>query len=363
MLPTPGFLAHASMRSRAPIVAGLAALTLAIGPANSRATTTYDLLYQGADHTTSVPALLNLTWSDGVSTYTNQGYALPGRVRADALAQSPGASGNPEMRAATVTNDFVITGPAGPATVSATMYFMLHLDLEHSGGGVGNSAENASGWFTFGQTGGDAPVQVTGDAFSGNGSVYYGHGALSSYAGGSVDMPVSFTATFPVGTPFAISMAVDAAGQTYGCVCPSTAEGVLAGEIADALAHVMDLPAGYTVNSPSWGVVNNVSTGAVAGVPAFHAEELAFSSVAPNPSTGSARLSYTLPRAGEVSLAILDLQGRIVRTIAAGTQGPGVHGVVWDGRDDSGRAVSQGLYFARLGFEGRVLTRRLTRLE
>ena len=87
-------------------------------------------------------------------------------------------------------------------------------------------------------------------------------------------------------------------------------------------------------------------------------------SVAPNPSIGDATLSYVLPReGGEVSLEILDLQGRVVRALARGTEEAGVHKVVWDGRDASGHSVTQGIYFARLGFEGRMVTRRLTRLE
>jgi hypothetical protein len=155
-------------------------------------------------------------------------------------------------------------------------------------------------------------------------------------------------------------MGVEGASEAYGA---GITEGFVAGEIGDANAHVMDLPAGYTVNSASWGIVDNVSTGAVAAVPEAAPRYTLLAPVTPNPSIGDATLSYVLSHEGEVSLEILDLQGRIVRALARGTEGAGAHRLVWDGRDASGRPVTQGVYFARLGFEGRMVTRRLTRLE
>jgi 1,4-alpha-glucan branching enzyme len=68
----------------------------------------------------------------------------------------------------------------------------------------------------------------------------------------------------------------------------------------------------------------------------------------PNPSRGGSRLSFTLPGRTSGSLAILDLAGRTVRTLAFGTLEAGLHTVAWDGADASGRMASPGLYFARL---------------
>jgi flagellar hook assembly protein FlgD len=42
------------------------------------------------------------------------------------------------------------------------------------------------------------------------------------------------------------------------------------------------------------------------------------------------------------------VDGRVVRTLAAGEAGPGPVEVVWDGCDGSGERVASGLYFARL---------------
>ena len=69
------------------------------------------------------------------------------------------------------------------------------------------------------------------------------------------------------------------------------------------------------------------------------------------------RLSYSVPSAGSVSLRLFDLRGRAVRTLASGWSEAGVHGVVWDGRDDAGAVLPSGAYFARLGAGDAVVTR------
>jgi len=75
---------------------------------------------------------------------------------------------------------------------------------------------------------------------------------------------------------------------------------------------------------------------------------LTFAEPAPNPARGSTRLRWALPAGGVVSLGVFDLAGRRVRTLADGTFGPGWHECAWDGRDDAGRAVGAGMYFAQL---------------
>ena len=60
-------------------------------------------------------------------------------------------------------------------------------------------------------------------------------------------------------------------------------------------------------------------------------------------------IHYTLPRAGKVSLAVYDAQGRQVRTLLAGeSQAAGKQTVEWDGLDRLGRAMAVGSYEWRL---------------
>jgi hypothetical protein len=71
----------------------------------------------------------------------------------------------------------------------------------------------------------------------------------------------------------------------------------------------------------------------------------------PNPFADATTISFTLPKAGEVNLAVYDLAGRKVRSLEAGHMTAGVHQVGWDGRNDSGGKVASGVYFIRLGSE------------
>jgi hypothetical protein len=83
----------------------------------------------------------------------------------------------------------------------------------------------------------------------------------------------------------------------------------------------------------------------------------------PNPARGSLALRFTLPRTTRVDLAIYDLAGRQVRQLVSEAQAAGDHSIGWDLRDDAGRAVGAGLFFARLDAEGRVLTQKVATLR
>ena len=68
----------------------------------------------------------------------------------------------------------------------------------------------------------------------------------------------------------------------------------------------------------------------------------------PNPFNPATTLAFDLPAPSDVRLAVYDLQGRLVKTVAAGRYEAGRHSAVWDGSDDAGNPVSSGVYFYRL---------------
>jgi hypothetical protein len=68
----------------------------------------------------------------------------------------------------------------------------------------------------------------------------------------------------------------------------------------------------------------------------------------PNPFSGRTTLNYELPTPEMVSLQVFDLSGRVVRTLASGTQAAGVYQLEWDGLDDSARQLPAGVYLTRL---------------
>ena len=80
----------------------------------------------------------------------------------------------------------------------------------------------------------------------------------------------------------------------------------------------------------------------------------------PNPVAGATRFDFALPRAADVRLEVFDLEGRRIATPLAGRAAAGPVTVDWRVRDDAGRAVEPGLYFARLQTLGRTLYTRVT---
>jgi len=83
----------------------------------------------------------------------------------------------------------------------------------------------------------------------------------------------------------------------------------------------------------------------------------------PNPFSGKTVLRYSLAKSGPVSLAIYGITGQRVRTLVQGVRPAGTSEVAWDGRDDFGKAVGAGVYFARFAAEKVHSTERITVLR
>jgi hypothetical protein len=70
--------------------------------------------------------------------------------------------------------------------------------------------------------------------------------------------------------------------------------------------------------------------------------------VTPNPFARSTVIEYHARVPGHVKLYVYDKAGRLVRTLLDSEQKEGMHQVEWDGLDESGAEVPQGIYFSRL---------------
>jgi len=65
----------------------------------------------------------------------------------------------------------------------------------------------------------------------------------------------------------------------------------------------------------------------------------------PSPAAGDVALCLDLPRSGQVTVQICDLNGRAIRTLLDQSLPGGSHPLVWDGRDDARRRVASGSYW------------------
>lgn len=79
----------------------------------------------------------------------------------------------------------------------------------------------------------------------------------------------------------------------------------------------------------------------------------------PNPFNPTTTISFQTAKDGDADLSVYNLKGQLVRALHSGELAKGSHSLVWDGKDNSGRTVSSGLYLYRLKAGADVLTRRM----
>ena len=65
----------------------------------------------------------------------------------------------------------------------------------------------------------------------------------------------------------------------------------------------------------------------------------------PNPFNSLTAIRYSIPRECNVSLSIFDITGKLVKTLINETMNVGVYTISWNGNDNEGRKVGQGVYF------------------
>lgn len=85
------------------------------------------------------------------------------------------------------------------------------------------------------------------------------------------------------------------------------------------------------------------------GKPAKVVREFKLNQNYPNPFNPTTTISFSLPEASRVTLAVYNVLGQKVRTLINNQLATaGFHAKQWDGRDDAGRQVASGIYFYKL---------------
>jgi len=269
----------------------------------------------------------------------------------------------------------LITGAAGPSPfdwdVSAIpngAQYKLRLVLEDNASPALSAADNADANFTIERPGGDtrAPVVLAGsvavdpnpirtdqtalltatvsDVYTGNANVAAAEWSIGNQpapAGGGTPMSGAFDAPL---VPVSATLATDQLqqGEVTLWVRGRDASGLWGNAI------------GRTVR---------VNEAGFSGVESDRPLTFALYRNAPNPTQSQTVIRYDLPKSTAVELAIYDVAGRRVRTLADGLLGPGAFAATWDGRDAGGRAVGSGVYFYRLRAGDFEATRKMTRVQ
>lgn len=83
----------------------------------------------------------------------------------------------------------------------------------------------------------------------------------------------------------------------------------------------------------------------------------------PNPFRRVTAFTFVLPASGPGTLAVYDVSGRLIRTLAKGTLDAGPHTIEWDALDDAGRDVGSGVYQIILEAGASRLMHRVVRIH
>jgi hypothetical protein len=120
----------------------------------------------------------------------------------------------------------------------------------------------------------------------------------------------------------------------------------IAKDIADAINNAELVPA---------GIVD-------LGLPIIHYQEgvpyaplpsvTMFSGVAPSPFRESSMVRFQLNEPSPVTVRVYSAAGRLVRELVNAVQPAGYHAVAWNGHDDHGRPIAQGVYYVRFQTKG-----------
>jgi flagellar hook capping protein FlgD len=89
---------------------------------------------------------------------------------------------------------------------------------------------------------------------------------------------------------------------------------------------------------------------------------LAWRAAWPNPFAWRTSVKLAVPRVAEGSVRVYDVQGKEVRTLAAGRFEPGERSIEWDGRDATGGMAAPGLYFVAAQVGGESARMRVARV-
>ncbi len=111
-------------------------------------------------------------------------------------------------------------------------------------------------------------------------------------------------------------------------------------------AETLNIP--YTRTTPADAPQLQMGTGHTAPEVALIPTTFTLSSPYPNPFQDEVHLTYEMGTEGRVTLEVYDVLGRRVRRLVDGVQSVGPHVAMWDGKDDLGRSVANGLYLFKL---------------
>jgi hypothetical protein len=299
-----------------------------------------------------------------------------------------------QAKAAATFEDMVGYGAANCHETAAAVTLDASSVLVRGGGGMTDTDDNSADFSKVAASG----VTIHNSSSAPNPACQQGANAAPDVPtlivplNGAIDVAVPATLEVTVSDPDADALTV----QFYGRAAVTSPPGQAASAtlLADfaLLGTVAGVPSGSTADfywdglepltehewyvtlsdgeaSPVTGPTWSFTTEAVSTDVGDRARGgLSLAPPAPNPARGALHCAFDLPRAMRVRLDVVDVQGRVVATLAEGGLGPGHHERSWDasaagGPAGAGAPAGAGLYFIRLVTPRGRLVRRVALLQ
>jgi hypothetical protein len=245
-----------------------------------------------------------------------------------------------------------LAGALGGAPTPNSTGVMLRVRVADDGSPVLQSTAVMSGPFNLARAAGDTrgPVLVAGSATCSPLPIRRGHPATLMATLSDAEMGGNGVAAaeYSIGTH---------AAPAGGGTAMSGAFGGATVQASAALATDNVLTGSMTFWLRGRDTAGNWGTATALTVPSSGSTTLAvgdavavdfLANPSPNPLRGLSSIRFGLARAGEVRLELFDVSGRRVQTLIDGVLAPGPHVASWNGQNQRGDRVGNGVYFVRL---------------
>jgi flagellar hook assembly protein FlgD len=83
----------------------------------------------------------------------------------------------------------------------------------------------------------------------------------------------------------------------------------------------------------------------------------------PNPFSSQAEIRFQLPATSNVSLKIYNITGQLVNTLVSEVRPAGYYSTIWNGKNDKGQTMSNGVYFYSLEAGSFKATKKITLIK
>ncbi|MCI0690403.1 DNRLRE domain-containing protein [candidate division KSB1 bacterium] len=238
---------------------------------------------------------------------------------------------------------FNVSGLSGPVQSAKLRLYVT--DSSKSGGSVHLVSNNYEGttttWVERGLNWNNAPA--------------IGGAALSSAGAASVESWVEFDVTSAIAGEAIYSFGLKTTSSD--AVYYSSKEGSNKPELVVQLGSGASLAA----RDPNFKLASSEQKNEAVATPLPGKLDLAPNY--PNPFNAQSTIAYALPQETEVRLVIYNVLGRQVRQLVDEIQPAGFKRVFWNGRDNSGRELSSGIYFIHLVAGQQRLIRKITLMK